>query len=189
MSFSGGVFSINTAGQPVVAGTSITDTAFNLLTADLATGLSTCVLKDGTQTTTAVVPFAAGISLGGGTSLTTYVSSTWTATHTGCTTSPTTTIYYTKIGNAVTLSMIADNAGTSNNSTHTLTGLPAAITPTSSVVATPATVGDNGGTPVLGRVIVSSGGFLGIGATVSGASWTTSGTATIYAFSVSYTLN
>lgn len=60
MSFSSGVFSINTAGQPVVTGTTITSTAFNLLTADLATGLSTCILKDGTQTATAGIPFYAG---------------------------------------------------------------------------------------------------------------------------------
>ena len=56
MSFSSGVFSINTAGQPVVTGTVISSTAFNALTADLATGLSTCVLKDGTQTMTANIP-------------------------------------------------------------------------------------------------------------------------------------
>ena len=58
MSFSSGTFSINTAGQPVVTGTVISSTAFNSLTADLATGLSTCVLKDGTQTLTANIPFA-----------------------------------------------------------------------------------------------------------------------------------
>lgn len=58
MSFSAGVFSINTAGQPVVTGTVISSTAFNALTADLATGLSTCVLKDGTQTITGNLPMA-----------------------------------------------------------------------------------------------------------------------------------
>ena len=58
MSFSAGVFTINTAGEPVVTGTTISSTAFNLLTADLATGLSTCILKDGTQTTTAPIPFS-----------------------------------------------------------------------------------------------------------------------------------
>ncbi len=63
MSFSAGVFSINSQGQPVVYLTTISETAFNALTADLATGLSTCVLKDGTQTTTAVVPFAYGLDL------------------------------------------------------------------------------------------------------------------------------
>jgi len=65
MSFSAGVFSINTSGQPVVTGTTISSTVFNALTADLATGLSTCVLKDGTQTTTASVPFAAGATIKG----------------------------------------------------------------------------------------------------------------------------
>ena len=57
MSFNGsGTFQINTAGQPVVAGTVITATAFNALTADLATGLSTCITKDGQTTVTANIP-------------------------------------------------------------------------------------------------------------------------------------
>lgn len=63
MSFSGGVFSINTSGQPVVDGTTISASVFNALTADLATGLSTCILKDGTQTATAGIPFFAGTAL------------------------------------------------------------------------------------------------------------------------------
>jgi len=33
-----GTFQINTSGQPVVTGTSISSTVFNALTADLATG-------------------------------------------------------------------------------------------------------------------------------------------------------
>lgn len=66
MSYSGGVFSINTTGQPVVAGTTISASVFNALTADLATGLSTCMLKDGTQTATAGIGFFAGtVSLPG----------------------------------------------------------------------------------------------------------------------------
>ena len=57
MSFNGsGVFQINTSGQPVVAGTAISDTVFNDLTADLASGLSTCMTKDGQQTATANIP-------------------------------------------------------------------------------------------------------------------------------------
>jgi hypothetical protein len=57
VSFNGsGVFQINTAGQPVVSGTVISSTAFNALTADLATGLSTCVTKDGQTTPTANIP-------------------------------------------------------------------------------------------------------------------------------------
>jgi hypothetical protein len=57
MSFNGsGTFLINTAGQPVVSGTVISSTAFNSLTADLATGLSTCITKDGQTTPTANIP-------------------------------------------------------------------------------------------------------------------------------------
>jgi len=75
MSYNGsGTFQINTSGQPVVAGTVISSTAFNALTADLATGLSTAITKDGQTTTTARIPFAAGIN----SSLTTDSSSTST---------------------------------------------------------------------------------------------------------------
>ncbi len=75
MSYNGsGTFQINTSGQPVVAGTVISSTAFNALTADLATGLSTAITKDGQTTTTARIPFAAGIN----SSLTTDSSSTTT---------------------------------------------------------------------------------------------------------------
>jgi len=57
MSYNGsGVFQINTAGQPVVTGTTITSTAFNALTADLASGLTNCITKDGQSTPTANIP-------------------------------------------------------------------------------------------------------------------------------------
>ena len=63
MSYNGsGTFVINSAGQPVVTGTVISSTAFNALTADLATGLSTAITKDGQTTTTSRILFAQGIS-------------------------------------------------------------------------------------------------------------------------------
>ena len=63
MSYNGsGTFQINSTGQPVVSGTVISSTAFNALTADLATGLSTAITKDGQTATTARIPFAAGIN-------------------------------------------------------------------------------------------------------------------------------
>jgi len=63
MSYNGsGTFQINTAGQPVVTGTIISSTAFNSLTADLATGLSTAITKDGQTATTVRIPFAQGIN-------------------------------------------------------------------------------------------------------------------------------
>ena len=73
MSYNGsGTFNINTAGQPVVTGTTITSTAFNLLTADLATGLTTALTKDGQTTPTANIPMGAFkiTGLGAGTAAT-----------------------------------------------------------------------------------------------------------------------
>lgn len=58
MAFSGGVFSLYTPGNPVVTGTVITSTWANNTLSDIATGLSTTVLKDGTQTLTANIPMA-----------------------------------------------------------------------------------------------------------------------------------
>ena len=60
MSYNGsGTFSINSANQPVVTGTVISAATFNALTADLATGLTTALTKDGQTTPTA------NIKLGG----------------------------------------------------------------------------------------------------------------------------
>ena len=57
MSYNGsGTFNINSSGQPVVTGTTISSTAFNALTADLGTGLSTALTKDGQTTPTANIP-------------------------------------------------------------------------------------------------------------------------------------
>lgn len=73
MSYDGsGTFNINTAGQPVVTGTVISSTAFNALTADLATGLSTAITKNGQTVVTANIPLGGFkvTGLGAGTSLT-----------------------------------------------------------------------------------------------------------------------
>ena len=50
--------------NPAVDGTDINSTDWAALLADIATAFSTCVLKDGSQTATALVPFAAGLSAG-----------------------------------------------------------------------------------------------------------------------------
>lgn len=58
ISFNGaGLFQVNSTGNPVVTLTTISSTWANALTADLATGLSTAILKDGTQTITANIPW------------------------------------------------------------------------------------------------------------------------------------
>jgi len=53
-----GLFNIDSTGQPVSANMLIESSVFNALTADLATGLSNCVTKDGQTTVTANLPMA-----------------------------------------------------------------------------------------------------------------------------------
>ena len=65
MSYNGsGTFNINSSGQPVVTGTVISSTAFNALTADLATGLSTAITKDGQTTPTNNIPMGGFLMTG-----------------------------------------------------------------------------------------------------------------------------
>lgn len=70
MSYSSGSFSL-VSGNPVVTGTVISSTWANNTLSDVASGLSTCVLKDGTQTVTANLPMNAhkltGLSAGSAT--------------------------------------------------------------------------------------------------------------------------
>lgn len=59
MAFNGsGLFNIDSTGQPVIANTLIESADFNALTADLATGLSNAICKDGQTTVTANLPMA-----------------------------------------------------------------------------------------------------------------------------------
>jgi len=63
MSFSSGTFTL-VSGNPVVTATTISSTWANNTLSDIATGLTTCVLKDGTQTITANLPMAGFILTG-----------------------------------------------------------------------------------------------------------------------------
>src|SRR5206468_4206914 len=66
--FSGaGSFSFTTAGTPVVTATTISSTMFNAMLTEAATGLSTCLTKDGQQAATARIPLASGVGVGDGT--------------------------------------------------------------------------------------------------------------------------
>jgi hypothetical protein len=73
-------------------------------------------------------------------------SGTFTATLTGCTTSPTATARWSRNGNQVTLT-IPQLTGTSNANTCTITGLPAEIQATSAgcLIALPEDFVENGG--------------------------------------------
>ena len=58
MPFSSGTFTYTTSGLPVVTGTAISSTVENAKNTETATGLTTCLLKDGTQTVTANIPMS-----------------------------------------------------------------------------------------------------------------------------------
>jgi len=58
MPYSGGTFSLYATGNPVVTGTTISSSWANNTLTDIASGLSSCVLKDGTQTITANIPMS-----------------------------------------------------------------------------------------------------------------------------------
>lgn len=65
MPFSSGTYTItsNSFAPSPVTGTTISSSAAQSTWSDLSTGLSTCLLKDGSQTATSSIPFAAGISV------------------------------------------------------------------------------------------------------------------------------
>ena len=66
MPYSSGVFSLYSTGNPVVTGTVISSTWANNTLDDIANnGLSVCLLKDGSQTATASIPFDAGADMNG----------------------------------------------------------------------------------------------------------------------------
>ena len=57
MPFTSGTYSLP-SGNPVASGTTISSTTTNTTNSDIATALSACLLKDGTQTVTANIPMA-----------------------------------------------------------------------------------------------------------------------------------
>ena len=125
LSYNGsGTFVLNTTGLPYVTGTGISSTAANALNNDLATGLSTCLTKDGQTTPTANIPLgnfkitnlgagtvasdAARLSQVQNSGTTTLIAITGTDTITG-TVSPTLTAY--TAGQVFSFVVAATNTG------------------------------------------------------------------------------
>lgn len=117
-----------------------------------------------------------------------YKEATFTGTLTGATTAPTTTIAVTKVGNQVTLDCLAGVSATSNATTKTITGMPAAYFPTTAKQF-PVRLSDNGGASVFGLIMVGTNGVLDFRISPDGAIWTASGTASISTWCIIYTLN
>jgi hypothetical protein len=113
-------------------------------------------------------------------------SGSFTGTLTGCTTSPTGTITWDRNGNLVTL-YIPSISGTSNATTCTVTGLPAAITPvTNQPFIGPVT---NNGTNSFGYCNVNLTGIIALTIDANSTAFTNAGAKAIVAQTITYKLN
>lgn len=121
-----------------------------------------------------------------------YTEGSFTATLTGCTTSPTVTVKYVRIGKAVTLDIPSVSA-TSSSSSATLTGLPAGLKPSGSYQTMMVGVYDNGNAKAGGIQISAGDGTMSLtintGTTYSTNGFTTSGTKGLpFDHAITYTL-
>lgn len=187
MSYNGsGTFQINTSGQPVVTGTVISSSAFNALTADLATGLSTAITKDGQTTTTARIPFAQGINSSLATDTTSGSSgSIYTAGGVGITkglfVGGTATFSATPVFSALTASSAVATDASKNLVSVTNTGTGNNVLATSPTLVTPAL-----GTPsaLVGTNITGTATSFNINGTVGATTPTTGAFTTLSATGV-----
>ena len=115
----------------------------------------------------------------------TNVASTFAGALTGCTTSPTVTVKYRKIGNVVVLNCPGFTGLTSNATTKTITGMPLAIYPSGTTNFICA-ASDNGGAFVTATGTINASGVITFFTTVNSASWTNSGIAGVLDFTITY---
>lgn len=202
MPFSSGTYTpaynfITEAGTPPVELTTL-----DLQMTDIATALSNCILRDGTGVTTAAIPFAYAINIavGGSTFYESYKgintakgvatqdTGSFTATLTGCTTSPTTSVVWSRTGNVVVLNIQSVSA-TSNTTACTLTGLPAALQPARAHRCAAMII--DTGTAAMGLVDVHISGTITLfaGAALSATGFTNSGTKGTSVFTIVYSLD
>ncbi len=116
------------------------------------------------------------------------ITGTFTLIGTGFTINPTATARYVALGNVIIL-FLPQITGTSNATTFTLTGLPAAIVPTqtSNHIVT-ITDGQGGATDAYGLLRLTGGSAIitMLSPVSSDQTWTPSGTKTLYATSITY---
>ena len=143
-----------------------------------ATSGSTTLTPTDAVTATITLPSATG-------TLVTQLASTYTATLTGCTTAPTYTVNYSLTGNVVTL-RVGPITGTSNSTGKSLTGMPAALWPTTQnrfVVFG----SDNGSSSYASTANVETTGVMNFYYNLENV-WTASGTFTMRTMTLTYTL-
>lgn len=113
-----------------------------------------------------------------------YREGTATLTATGMTTSPTGTATFVKVGNCITMEVPAIS-GTSNATTFTLTGIPAAFRPATTRTCA-VRVSDNGGAYALGQANVDSTGVITLFKDIGGTAFTAAGTKQTNVTMISY---
>lgn len=110
----------------------------------------------------------------------------FTATLTGCTTSPTATVFYRRSGPIVTLNMDVNLTATSNTTACTLTGMSAALAPAKSQRA--ALILEDNGAFQAGSVTISAGVTTLSLLKGDSSAFTNSGTKGVASFTISYSL-
>jgi hypothetical protein len=117
-------------------------------------------------------------------------SGTFTGTFTGFTGSVTGTVYWTRAGNAVTMTLPAVT-GTSNSTAMTMTGIPATIQPgsTAGALNNLAQLEDSGTTAQAGTLVSVSGGTATFYKAGSATGFTNSGTKGTGATAMTFTYN
>lgn len=114
-------------------------------------------------------------------------SGTFVGTLTGCTTSPTATLRFNRVGNDVTL-FVPGLTGTSNSSGCSITGLPSYLIPARQQIVVGRVL--NNSAEAFGIYIVNSGtGVITLGSDASGAGFITSGTKGSLVTTITYSVN
>jgi hypothetical protein len=113
-----------------------------------------------------------------------HTSGSYTGTFTGCTTEPTVTINYRKTGLLVVLSH-GQQSGTSNATSFTITGMPAAIRPTVSRAGVMVAITENS-TIQIGRCTVQTDGVIAYSVGMADAIFTASGSKGVRANTFAY---
>ena len=113
----------------------------------------------------------------------TYSAGTFTMSFTGCTAAVTGTATWEKRGNTVTL-LIPALGGTSNATTATLTGMPAAIQPLTEQFALANVI--NNGVEVIGAVRLFTSGTISLSSGIFGTAFTNTGSKSVRAMSLVY---
>lgn len=110
----------------------------------------------------------------------------FTATLTGCTTSPTVTVDYIVTGNVATIGWSSDLVGTSNTTACTITGIPAAVRPSVQRVVVMRIKNNSAGAVAIG--VISTTGDITLYPSPGGGAFTASGTKGAQASEYTYQL-